>query len=85
MPDIYNRVMSKSGATYFPARLKQARIASGLTQQAAADAFGISLRGYCRWEAGQAEPSFGTLAAIAQTLNVSSDWLLGLDAEAPAG
>lgn len=79
----YNKAMSKT-ANIFGPRLKEARKAAGFTQQAAADAFGIQLRGYCRWEAGENEPSLVTLAAIARTFNVSVDYLLGLADEARA-
>ena len=65
----------------FAKRLKESRIASGLTQQKAADAFRISLRGYCRWESGEREPSLHTVAEIARTLDVSADYLLGLTDE----
>lgn len=74
--------MQKSSAnSKFPSRLKAARIACGLTQQKAADSFSITLRGYCKWEAGQSEPSLSTVALIARTLGVSADWLLGLTDE----
>ena len=56
----------------------------GLTQQAAADLFGISLRGYCRWEKGEREPSFSDLADISRALGVTTDYLLGLSDEARA-
>lgn len=79
---MYNPDMTKRGNTIFAQRLKQARISAGFTQQAAADAFDISLRGYCRWESGQTEPSVGTIVNICTTLGVSADYLLGLAPEA---
>lgn len=85
-PNMYNLVnMNEAIDIAFGRRLREARIASGLTQQSAADAFGISLRGYCRWEKGEREPNFSALVSIAETLNVSIDHLLGLAGEAPAG
>ena len=81
---MYNCDMSKNGNIDFAPRLKAARKARGLTQQAAADMFGIQLRGYCRWEAGTSEPSLATVAAIARGLHVTADYLLGLEGEAPS-
>ena len=76
--------MEKAGEKDFTWNLREARIAAGLTQQAAADLFGIRLRGYCRWEKGETEPPFSTLVLMAQTLNVSLDYLFGLSGEARA-
>ena len=77
--------MDKAFGIKFSERLRSSRKARGLTQQAAADAFGISLRGYCRWEAGEREPSLNVFAKIAKTFNVSADYLLGLTDEDPFG
>lgn len=82
---MYNLVnMEEAVNIAFGKRLRAARVARGLTQQAAADAFGISLRGYCRWEKGERQPNFAALVAIAMKLDVSVDHLLGLTGEAPA-
>lgn len=75
--------MEKISGIKFSERLRFVRKARGLTQQSAANAFGISLRGYCRWEAGEREPSLTVFARIAKTLNVSADYLLGLTDEVP--
>lgn len=86
LSNMYNLVnMEKALETTFAARLRDSRIANGQTQQAAADSFGISLRGYCRWEKGEREPTFSTLVAIADLYGVSVDWLLGRTDEARAG
>ena len=78
-PNMYNLVnMEEAIDISFGKRLREARIARGFTQQAAADAFGISLRGYCRWEKGEREPNFAALIAISKTLGISVDHLLGL-------
>ena len=42
-----------------------------------ADAAGLSLMGYYRYERGQREPSASTLIALADFFNVSTDYLLG--------
>lgn len=74
---MYNLAMKSEANIEFSKRLKAARKAAGLTQQAAADAFGIQLRGYCRWEAGEREPSLAMLVDIADKLDVTTDYLLG--------
>lgn len=42
-----------------------------------ADAAGLSLMGYYRYERGQREPSASTLIALADYFNVSLDYLVG--------
>lgn len=80
---MYNPDMTKKVNTSFGSNLKAARNAAGYTQQAAADAFDISLRGYCRWESGQTEPSIGTIVDICKLFMVSADQLLGLSDAGP--
>ncbi|NMP23793.1 helix-turn-helix domain-containing protein [Sulfobacillus harzensis] len=62
----------------FGDRLAQARQAKGWTKQALADQIGVSdvMVGY--WEHGHRWPSIDTLVALAEALDVSTDWLLGL-------
>lgn len=60
-------------------RLRAARVASHLTQQAMADKLGISLNGYQKYEQGERQPSLDTLVRIARILHVSTDVLLGLE------
>lgn len=62
----------------FGEKLRYARASSGMTQQAAADALEVSLRGYIRWEKDEREPSFRTLRKIVEVFGVSVDWLLGI-------
>ncbi len=81
---MYNPDMTKKGNTSFAKHLKAAREEAGYTQQSAADAFGISLRGYCRWESGETEPSIGTIVSMCTLFGVSADRLLGLSGEVPA-
>lgn len=59
-------------------RLHQAREAAGMTQQAAADALGITRGSYARYEGGVREPDYDMLVKVAQLFNVSTDYLLGL-------
>lgn len=60
----------------FAERLSAARTAKGWTKQALADRLGVSdvLVGY--WEHGSRWPSIETLISLAETLEVSTDWLL---------
>ena len=64
-------------------RLKHTRIIRNLTQQNMADALGIALRSYQRYEEGTTEPNLDNLILISKKLEVSTDYLLGLTDEAP--
>ena len=59
-------------------RLRIAREQSGLTQHELARICGIGLNQITRYENGVIEPAAVTLGNIAQVLNVSVDYLLGL-------
>ena len=61
----------------FASRLKLARVSRGYTLLQVAAACGIHLRAYQRYEAGEREPDFDRLIALADFLNVSADYLLG--------
>ena len=50
-----------------------------------ADAIDMSLRNYQSYEQGVRRPTFETLVKIADTLDVSIDYLLGRTGEAPSG
>lgn len=50
-----------------------------LTQQKLADSLGLALRSYQCYEQGTREPSLSMLVAIADTLDVTTDYLLGRD------
>ena len=63
----------------FGKRLRAARIARKYTQQSMADILTISLNSYQKYEQGERNPSFDILVKIADTFNVSIDWLLGRD------
>lgn len=63
----------------FGKRLRAARIARKYTQQSMADILTISLNSYQKYEQGERNPSFDILVKIADTLNVSIDWLLSRD------
>lgn len=59
-------------------RLRELRIASGLTQKQLADSLGINSVTYLHYEKEQREPPLALLADIAKFFEVSVDYLLGL-------
>ena len=62
----------------FNSRLKDLRKLRGLTQKQVATGIEITERRYIDFETGKFLPSFETLLALCQYLNVSADYLLGL-------
>lgn len=65
-------------------RLKEARLRRGLTQQALANAFGITRAAVTQWELGKTIPDADKLDALAQLLRVDIAWLLGGRGHGPA-
>ena len=63
----------------FNKRLREMRIKRGYTQQRLADILNIALRSYQCYETGTRTPNYNLLILIADTLNVSLDYLLGRD------
>lgn len=61
----------------FSERLKNLRKKVGLTQVDIAGKLGISQQAYASWERGVKKPTQENLVKIAQTLNVSVDYLVG--------
>jgi len=64
----------------FKDRLRATRIARGQTLQKTADALGIALRSYQKYESGDSEPAFDYLVRLADFFDVPTDFLLGRDA-----
>ena len=62
----------------FAERLKQARIKANLSRKQLGDTINISPNGYGQYESARREPSLTSLIRIARTLNVSTDWLVGV-------
>ncbi|MGN0773085.1 MAG: helix-turn-helix domain-containing protein [Candidatus Ventricola sp.] len=60
----------------FGERLKAARTAKHMSQQALADVIGKSLNTVGLYERGLRQPSLETLCLLADTLDVSCDYLL---------
>ena len=61
----------------FGKRLRAARLARGMTQEKTAEAVGVALRTYQGYEQDERRPSYETLVALADLLDVSTDHLLG--------
>lgn len=63
----------------FNKRLREMRMKRGFTQQKLADKLEIALRSYQCYETGTRTPNYQLLILIADTLDVSLDYLLGRD------
>lgn len=63
----------------FNKRLREMRMKRGLTQQNMADLINVALRSYQCYETGTRNPSFDLLVKIADTLDVSIDYLFCRD------
>jgi len=59
-------------------RLKDARIRLGHTQESFAEIMGTDARTIWRWESNKNDPSGDIIAKLAQVLEVSADYLLGV-------
>lgn len=60
-------------------RIKAAREETGITQEELAEHVGISRAAVARYESGEIEPKIKNLVAIATRLNVTTDYLLGIE------
>ena len=63
----------------FPQRLNKARKNKGFTAQHMANLLQTGIRNYRKYESGHANPTLEGLVIIADTLDVSIDYLLGRD------
>ena len=61
----------------FPQHLKEARKWKNFKQKEMAELLGIKLRSYQQYEGGQRRPDYETLVALADYLDVTTDYLLG--------
>ena len=61
----------------FSQNIKSFRKKTNLTQKEISNKLGISERAYQYYESGDREPNMETLKSIADTLDVSIDYLLG--------
>ena len=58
-------------------RLKELRMAKGMTQSEVAKVIGYSSLSYARYEKGEREPDINTLCKLADYFEVSVDYLIG--------
>jgi transcriptional regulator with XRE-family HTH domain len=75
--------MSESSApsAVFPERLRAAREYRGITQGELAERSGLQPSAISHFETGARKPSFDNLRLLADTLDVTTDYLLGRVAE----
>lgn len=59
-------------------RLKELRLAAGLSQQMLADKTGLSQSSIARWELGESEPTASAIVVLAKFFGETSDYILGL-------
>jgi transcriptional regulator with XRE-family HTH domain len=69
--------MHLSDGKHFGQRLREARVAAGLSQSELEEISGIPKARLSRYENGHVEPSIQTLARLSRALNVSEASLLG--------
>lgn len=69
--------MTAEDGKHFGNRLREARVAAGLSQSELEELSGIPKARLSRYENGHVEPSIQTLARLARALNVSEASLLG--------
>ena len=67
----------------FPQRLKQLRKEMGLSQKSLSEYLGVTQQAVGKWETGRSSPDPATLARLAELLETSADYLLGIS-EQPA-
>ena len=63
----------------FAVRLKEQRLEKGLKQKQLADAVNTTDDSIYSWEKGRSQPSIEQIRQLCKTLNVSADYLLGLE------
>lgn len=68
---------STSPSSIFPGRLRTAREYRGLTQGELAKQAGLQSSAVSHFETGARKPSFDNLRRLADTLDVTTDYLLG--------
>ena len=78
--EMVNQVYKRNYREYFfGKRLRQARMAAGMTQQQLADKVGLkTYNAISQYEKGVSDPALPTLLRISMELKCSFDWLLGV-------
>lgn len=62
----------------FKERLKELRVAKGLSQMQLANKLGISQSAIAKWELGKTEPTASAIVALSEFFGESADYLLGI-------
>ena len=62
----------------FLERLKELRVAKGLSQMRLAQAVGISQSAIAKWELGKTEPTASAIILLATYFGETTDYLLGV-------
>ena len=78
---IWRELENKLQETYrknFAERLKQARLKASLSRKELGDIINLSPNGFGQYETGRREPSLTSLIRLARTLNITTDWLIGV-------
>ena len=60
-------------------RIKELRLARGLSQVDLADSLGVTKQSVSNWENSNIQPSIDMLMRLANYFSVSTDYLLGMD------
>lgn len=60
------------------ARIRERRLALGMSQEDLADRIGSNQKQISRYERGENDPTGEVLISLARALNTSADWLLGI-------
>lgn len=60
-------------------RIKELRLARGLSQVDLADALGVTKQSVSNWENSNIQPSIDMLLRLANYFSVSTDYILGMD------
>ena len=63
----------------FGNRLKELRLAKGISQRKLGEIFSVCNQTISFWETGSREPDLDTLKSISEFFEVSTDYLLGLE------
>ena len=64
---------------YLGKKIREARLKAGLTQEVLAFKIGVSRGAIARWELGEIEPKLKNLITLSEFLDVSVDYLLGIN------
>ena len=86
VPSVGNRECgTKSPMTIHAERIRERRKTLDISQTQLAQRVGISQKQISKYETGEDEPGSAILAALANALSTSTDWLLGLTEDVKPG